>query len=123
MAERLSIKSGEKVIISTAVNLFEFNYHACSDIQLSSLIFCITASRYVASTALEFGAELFLRKSALVSEPSEVIAHVTISSYFLLHHFTLHSRNADQYWLQYKPFYAILLLYVVRDTGQIRGER
>ena len=59
----LFIQPLKKIIVCAFVQLAQLNNYTCTNIKLSSFIFCISASTYIAPTTLQFFAQFFLRYS------------------------------------------------------------
>ena len=111
------VKSLEKFIIGTVVDLPQLYDDACPDVQFAAFILFVCGPANVTPSTLEFRAELFLREAAVFTKPPQIIAHATVSSDLLLHNSYL---SSDQYWLQLRLVYGILALDIDRDTGQSR---
>lgn len=58
----------EKVIVGTAVNVFQLYYDADLDVELARLVFGIHASADIAAAALKLGSQLFLRNAVRLAK-------------------------------------------------------
>ena len=112
----ISLEPCKELVVGTSVEFLQLDNHTCPDIQLAGLIFLVSASTNVDTTALELCTELLLRKIGIQTQPPEVGAHIQISSDFLLLHGS-YTPHIDQYWLQPWLVYDILFSNIDRDIG------
>ena len=87
----IPVKPTEKLVICAAVNFLQFNNNACSYIQFTGFILGIGAAPDIAAAALKLGAQLFLRYAIFIAQSAEIITHIAVASYLLLHKTYLNS--------------------------------
>ena len=110
------IQPGKELIIAAPINFPQLDEHAGPDVQFTGFIFGVGRSANITSTALKLCTEFFLRYPGIITQSSQVVAHIAVTPYFLFHFIT--PAIPDQYWLQSPIFYAIMLPNIDLYTGQ-----
>ena len=74
----------EEFIVCAAIDVPQLNKHTDADVQLTGFILGVGRAPDIAAASLQFSAELFLRQSALSPQPLQIVAHIAITSDFLI---------------------------------------
>ena len=82
------IQSGEEFVVAALVDLPQLDENAGADVQFSGFVFGVGRSANITAPALEFRAQLFLRKPALFAQSLQIATHIAVPSDFLLHSLT-----------------------------------
>ena len=79
------VQPEKEVIVGAAIELFQADQNAGTNVQLASLIFRIGCPANITPPALQFRTQFFLRYFVILSELFQIIPHIPVASDFLFH--------------------------------------